>query len=196
MNRSGEENRRVRSTRRQLKEGLLHLMKDKPINEITAKELTEYVDINRGTFYLHYSDTYDLLHSIEDDMLTQCDRILSNKCPGDVEDTVRYLTEIIAFIEDNMNVFKVLFGPNNKDMHFTERVRNLVMNRCSAFWSAVAPDASPDTTELYNSFVVMGFVGVLKTWVNHGQRESPEDISRLISGIIHSSAKDYMRMNM
>ena len=48
--------RRVRKTKSQLRKGLARLMQEKSIGEITVKELVEEVDINRSTFYLHYSD--------------------------------------------------------------------------------------------------------------------------------------------
>ena len=60
--------RRVRKTKNQLKLGLAKLMQQKSIKEITVKELVNEVDINRSTFYLHYTDIYDLLHSIEDEL--------------------------------------------------------------------------------------------------------------------------------
>ena len=48
--------RRVRKTKAQLRAGLARLMQKKSIKEITVKELVEEVDINRSTFYLHYTD--------------------------------------------------------------------------------------------------------------------------------------------
>ena len=48
--------RRVRKTKSQLRKGLARLLQEKSIGEITVKELVEEVDINRSTFYLHYSD--------------------------------------------------------------------------------------------------------------------------------------------
>ena len=56
--------RRVRKTKTQLKAGLARLLKEKGINEITVTELTEQVDINRSTFYLHYRDIYDMMEKI------------------------------------------------------------------------------------------------------------------------------------
>ena len=52
--------RRVRKTKAQLRAGLARLMQKKSIKEITVKELVDEVDINRSTFYLHYSDIYNL----------------------------------------------------------------------------------------------------------------------------------------
>ena len=73
MNKAGEENRSVRNTKRRLREGLLELLDRKPINEISVKELTDLVDVNRGTFYFHYQDIFDLLHNIETEFFEQFD---------------------------------------------------------------------------------------------------------------------------
>ena len=56
--------RRVRKTKSQLRMGLARLMKEKSIGEITVRELVDEVDINRSTFYLHYSDIPSLLREI------------------------------------------------------------------------------------------------------------------------------------
>lgn len=53
MNKSGDNNRSVRNTKRKLLTGLLSLMHEKTISSITVRELTELVDVNRGTFYFH-----------------------------------------------------------------------------------------------------------------------------------------------
>ncbi len=53
--------RRVRKTRRQLRECLITLLKEKKVQDITVRELTDMADLNRGTFYLHYKDVFDLL---------------------------------------------------------------------------------------------------------------------------------------
>ena len=61
--------RRVRKTKSQLRAGLAQLMREKSIREITVKELVDKVDINRSTFYLHYSDIPGMLKEIEDEIL-------------------------------------------------------------------------------------------------------------------------------
>ena len=63
--------RRIRKTRAQMRAGLAYLMKTKSIKEITVKDLVEAADINRSTFYLHYTDIYTMLETIENDLICQ-----------------------------------------------------------------------------------------------------------------------------
>lgn len=44
--------RRVRKTKRQLRQALMDLMSEKPSKSISVRELAERADINRGTFYI------------------------------------------------------------------------------------------------------------------------------------------------
>ena len=60
----GTQDRRIRKTRAVLKSSLLSLMKEKSVKHITVKELCDKADINRGTFYLHYTDVFDMLEQI------------------------------------------------------------------------------------------------------------------------------------
>ena len=57
--------RRVRKTRGQLRQGLVRLMREKSIQDITVKELCEKAWINKSTFYAHYTDLYDLSDRVE-----------------------------------------------------------------------------------------------------------------------------------
>ena len=71
-----KEDRRVRRTKKLLKQGLSELMKEKDFKDISVKDITDRMDLNRGTFYLHYTDIYDLLNKIETDVLDDFQRVI------------------------------------------------------------------------------------------------------------------------
>lgn len=52
--------RRVRYTKKVIKESLLELLKTTPFEQITVKALCQKAEINRATFYTHY-ETYSPL---------------------------------------------------------------------------------------------------------------------------------------
>ena len=111
--------RRVRKTRTMLRLCLARLLKEKKIQEISVKEISEMADINRGTFYLHYRDVYDLLASIEDDMFRQFNGILERNTPsGEItERPSRLILELFSFIRENADLAQILMGPNG-DIQF------------------------------------------------------------------------------
>ena len=76
-NKSNVTDRRIRRTRALLRQGLIQLMETKDIKDISVKELSDLVDINRGTFYLHYNNIDDVLDELLDDALrlTELDAI-------------------------------------------------------------------------------------------------------------------------
>ena len=52
--------RRILKTKRALRESLLYLLKEQPIQKISVSRLCEKSDINRSTFYTYYSNPMDL----------------------------------------------------------------------------------------------------------------------------------------
>ena len=50
----------------------------KPVNKITVKEICERAELNRATFYAHYSDCFDLLESIEEELFGQFERSMQS----------------------------------------------------------------------------------------------------------------------
>lgn len=63
-----KEDRRVRYTKQAIRDGFLRLLAEKPIEKISVTEICREADINRGTFYAHYSDPYELKRSLEDQL--------------------------------------------------------------------------------------------------------------------------------
>ena len=104
--------RRVRKTKSQLRKGLAHLMKEKSIGEITVKELVDEVDINRSTFYLHYSDIPTLLREIEDEMMDEMKRAIHDH-PIDRENdsAFSFIKDIFQVLDRNREIGCALIGP-------------------------------------------------------------------------------------
>ena len=69
---------RVRYTRKVIQDAFLDVLKEKPISRITVKEVCDKAEINRGTFYKHYQDCYDLLDKIEEEGLREFEKMLAS----------------------------------------------------------------------------------------------------------------------
>lgn len=68
---------RTRVTRMLIRKAFTELLRQKPIQDISIRELCAAAGINRGTFYLHYKDIYDLRDQIEEEMMADFQKALS-----------------------------------------------------------------------------------------------------------------------
>ncbi len=56
---------RVRRTLRSIRQAFYTLIMEKSFSEISITELTELAEVNRKTFYLHYTSLDDLIQEID-----------------------------------------------------------------------------------------------------------------------------------
>ena len=98
--------RRVRKTKAQLRAGLARLMQKKSIKEITVKELVDEVDINRSTFYLHYSDIYQMLESIENELMDEIAQVIEEHPLDLVQNGSSYpmIEHIFTILDNNKDI--------------------------------------------------------------------------------------------
>ena len=186
MNKAGEENRSVRNTRRRLREGLLRLLEEKPIHEISVKELSELADVNRGTFYFHYQDIYDLLRNMEDVFFEQFDHMLSEHPVRGSEDGYPYLHAIFSFLGENRDFCRIMLGPHG-DMQFVDRVKQRVDAQCSFIWQLLAPETDRQRYVMYNAFIINGCIGLLQEWLSGRSGLTEESVTELSATIILAS---------
>ena len=107
MNSKGEENRSVRLTRKRLSDALITLLMQKPVREITVRELTELANVSRGTFYFHYTDIYDLMDHVEREQIHTLELLMDDILPRLEEDSTRKLCGRCSVIWTKTMVFAV-----------------------------------------------------------------------------------------
>lgn len=167
----------------------MSLLEEKAINQITVRELTDLVDINRGTFYFHYNDIYNMLHSVEDDFLSRFQLVPDQEIVSGTG-SFPYLLNVFGFIKKNSDIMTIMLGKNT-DVDFANRLKKMFFERCEKHWREKM--GITDDTELatYSAFLVAGSVGIIKMWLNNGMKESVEEISHLAGTIMEASLKPY-----
>lgn len=178
--------RKKRYTRMVLQDSLIELMREKPINKITIKELCERADINRTTFYAHYSDQYDLLRKIEDDTLSWAKEMISGfKHKTDKQEALQLLEQIFHYFVQNSNHLQVLMSEQG-DLEFQKQLFTLIYQH-----SGINPAAEPTgTTESYFIFIVNGSVGLIQHWLKHGHNKSAKEMAEILYTMAFQYGKD------
>lgn len=172
-----KEDRKTRYTRMVLQDGLIELMKEKSIARITIKELCERADVNRTTFYAHYTDQYDLLRKIEDDVLVWLkEAITTIMDKTDKSGTIEVLEGMCQFILENSRHLQVLLSEQG-DIDFQKELFMLIYRSMS---SPSALNTGLGKNEETFIFVVNGSVGLIQHWLKNGFYKSAKEMAETI----------------
>ncbi len=176
--------RRVRKTRRQLRECLITLLKEKKVQDITVRELTDMAGLNRGTFYLHYKDVFDLLEKTEAELQEDFNQLVCKHDAVDLKQRPSVIfNEIYSLVYDNADLIEILLGENG-DLNFVNRLKQLIREKCLKDWMEVFRSGNAAAFDAFFSFIVSGCIGLVQYWLQTGLKETPEQMAKLTEHII------------
>lgn len=173
-----KEDRRVKYTKMVLKNSLIDLLETKNIAKITIKELCEHADVNRATFYAHYSDQHDLLISIEEEYIEKIFTDIQQKNPNK-EDTVNLTEGILNFIYDNAKMSRILLSDRG-DINFQKRIMSLVHKDMRAKMILNSTN-DKEEADLISAFIISGCIGIIQKWFENDFNKSPIEIAEVIT---------------
>ncbi len=175
---------RVRRTKKLLRKGVAELGKTKSINKITVKELTDLVEINRGTFYLHYKDVYDLVDSIENDLYEELTQTVFNITPEDIlYRPVDVLETYFEYFRKHSDILAVLTGENG-DAKFVYKFGEIANTKTLYLFNKIFPNMEMDKYKFAYSFGSFGFVGILHCWSTQYSHLSSREIAEKALSLI------------
>ena len=159
------DDRRARRSRRLLKESLLALMKRKEFSEISVRDVTDEADMNRGTFYLHYSGTAQLLQSLEADLLEELEALIDAHLQETMDDgTVRPLLEpLLDFVVERQETWAVLFAGDTAS-GFSQALQQLIRKKGAGVVETWFHPHASALGDYLLTFLAWGFIGLLKEW--------------------------------
>jgi AcrR family transcriptional regulator len=146
-----KEDRRVRKTKKALREGLAELLAEKSIQNITVRELTDKADVHRSTFYANFTDIYDLYSHIEESVMRELSGIFTNAHDLDSAGCVIFL---LRYISDNKEISRLVLG-NNVSNSFFIGISDMFSDSCIAYWREVYPNVPTEKLKLYSRFLVL-----------------------------------------
>ncbi|PAV29624.1 TetR family transcriptional regulator [Virgibacillus profundi] len=175
--------RRKKYTRMVLKDSLMKLLKEKQISTITVKEICELADINRSTFYAHYSDQFDLLEQIEEELIEEMIMYLRTY-DFEKEDEALQMTErLIKYFASKQDECQTLLN-ENVDSSFEKKVMVVAQRFIMKDWMEVK-HLDEDISEYLSTFIVSGSIQVMKVWLNNGMDKSPKEMAEIIINVIN-----------
>ncbi len=114
-----------------IREAFYKLLTIKPYVTITVTDIVREADINRATFYAHYSCIADLLQEINNEIIEKLKEILSKfSLDRFCDNPTSLLFEVSKFIDDNIDKYKILLEKTYSN-DFMDYVTNLFVEYIS-----------------------------------------------------------------
>ncbi len=182
--------RRVRKTKAALRHGLALLTQKKSMKEISVKELVEEVDINRSTFYLHYTDIYNMVAEIENELITEFKRAIDLYSPTSSEEEMcRFFEHIYSILRDNREICLALVSENG-DISFIRQVENFVAEKVKKILESGIIKDKYDVKYVFD-FGISGAMGLFKQWLTDEDAPEPVHMGKITTNIIVGTFKNF-----
>lgn len=171
-------------TKKNLVDAFCELYIEKPIEKISIQEITNKSGYNRSTFYQYFSDIYDLLNSVEGELLNYIKRGLENEQSSTrevVSNTLHCLDE-----EKYMLMFRALLG-NYGSVHFLGRLKNEVFQDRLTLEYSKNDLLMPYLIE----FQIITSFSLFRLWIQRNKDLSSEDFYQLVDTLYKEGASCY-----
>ncbi len=180
-----------RKTKQLIQSSFLQILENKPFETITIGDIAKAAHINRGTFYLHYLDKFDLLDQIEQQLFRDLGKHI-DQLQSRYSSTYTFEKEqeqlaatLFSFIKMHAPLLKIFLSNHGRaGFHlrfrdaFAEKVRiNLEKNE-SIHARLI------DSMDYFLSFITSAFLGLIEQWIQNGLDKTPEEMTALYIDII------------
>lgn len=182
--------KRHTETKDKIKEVFTVLLKEKGFDLLTVSDIAREANINRGTFYLHYMDKYDLLEKLENEVIEDLTLILlkDEEAGLNVDDPLELIpyqsiVKALYYVKNDFSFIDALIN-NGGDSYFIQKMKNileeLIKNRVNQ--SAKLEFSMKDLPADYALEILLSAVtSIIILWIKKGSIETPEEIAFMIS---------------
>lgn len=183
--------RRIVRTKTEIKEAFLSLLEEKGFEKITVRDLTTRANINRGTFYLHYLDKYDLLEKLENELFDKVSQIVkesnfdgSSFIAGFTSERRQFILRLLQCLQEEAAFMKVILGSNG-DANFREKIRKVFIHNFKGLLpKTFKPEQLNYPLDLLMMYISSAHIGVLTYWLQNDVQQSAEEIADMMIDII------------
>lgn len=158
-------NQRTRISKLLLKNAALDLLQEKKsIDKISVRELCEYADLNRSTFYAHYNEPKELLDEIENELLEATADHLKKIAEENDAGAHAYILSFLKYIRENDKQFRTLLvdlvDPTFRTKFMQISLLQIIENM--HFF------CQENLEQYIYSYILNGSAGVIVQWIRSG----------------------------
>ena len=169
---------RIVKSKESLMSALIGLMGKKKLEELTISEICQEADVNRNTFYSHYSSVRELFEEMNGKYMEAL--FASAKVFDEPNDsTIKNLVNVLDKMKEKGNLTKIIFSESNSIKHLNTLLQIL-------FPTSIIDNLKLENLSLEecHAFLIGGITSLILRWIENDFQESPKNFGRKIFNFI------------
>ena len=170
--------RRVLKTKHAIQRAYFTLLKENSDKKITISEITRRANIDRKTFYLHYTSTEDIIREFSENKVDELiKRVVAEGFPEElyVERVFAVFNEMIC---ENMDVLRMLSGSGAYEYFFAQ-IKGLLVQRLLEA-AEKKEGFTPVQIRVVAEYFISGIVSAYVRWISEEMPCSIEELADYI----------------
>ena len=175
---------RVIKTKKAIREGVLQLLGEKTIDEISITELAQIAQINRKTFYNYYQSPHQVLDELENELAEEFVNAVNASdwddwYDGSNFDFHKIFTCVTRSVQENRETYRYLLKIRKTSdimIKIENRLKVEAIEYFSKYW-----DVGEDFIVMIMEYVISGMFAVYRKWFSDGQQVPTEEVAKKIA---------------
>ena len=177
--------RRIGKTKRAIRNAFAKLISEKDLNDITVKDVAEYANINRKTFYNYYKGLYQVISEVEEEVSRNFETAVSNiDLIKDEDQPYSFFENFTKMLDSDGEFYSLIINDKSESGVMSKIIEYIKYRAFNAAKNATT--IREDYLRVSVDFIVTGMLEVYKSWFASGRRMSIDDVSRSLSTLCAS----------
>lgn len=180
-------NARSAASKQAIKAAFLQILNEKIPRDICVQEVCKLANINRSTFYAHFTNINELLNELEVDLYKQAKQSIFLRNLDFMQLTSRdTILKILKFIRQHESLYRKYYLQLTDSAHMTMLSNHVKETYVSAL-STYNASYSKEEIDYSFEFCKQGTHGVIRKWLISGCEEPEEQIALLLERLLLKS---------
>ncbi len=172
-----ENDLRIIKTRKLIRDAFVKLIDIKGFDAITINNIADMAMINRSTFYLHYTDKYDLLQQTMEEAIQNILQLVAPEAhiiDGKLEydSFVQNISSILKTVENDALLYKIIL--NDTEMSgISKKFENALIEKLDICF----PDHILISRDLFLQLITSLYMSAIRWWLNNDMKYSTNFIA-------------------
>lgn len=178
---------RSTKTETKIRQAMTELLPSKGLAGITVSDICRNAGINRGTFYSHYTDKFDLMEKQVERLSQELSDILLGEDPaapapadnGCELFAKERVTACLEYVCENYDFIAAITG-RGSDTKLEDYIKDLIGELFEQSAAARGVELRFESDDYGREMLLSGITSVFWLWLSKGCPESPEQITEIV----------------